>query len=222
MGLINVAAANASSKICTALRSQVSQFTDKDMLMQPVQNKMDAKRFMHMDVGGIVLNLITMATTSHKCSDAKWLAHVSQTAVESLKTEIQKLVRADMYKYVAQAESVYYQCRVDVSTAFALPNPAKVNLLTSIKKALMVTDLEQPFVELQSLDPYTLYTYFQMAVVLRRWMEAKAPHDMPNCFSNAILSGPAGVGKSTMIHAIMDALNGALFDNKSVFETQKL
>jgi hypothetical protein len=61
-----------------------------------------------------------------------------------------------------------------------------------------------------------------MAVVLRRWMEAKAPHDMPNTFSNAILTGPAGVGKSTMIHAVMDAINGALFDNRSVFETQKL
>jgi DNA replication protein DnaC len=53
-------------------------------------------------------------------------------------------------------------------------------------------------------------------------MEAKAPHDMPNTFSNAILTGPAGVGKSTMIHAVMDAINGALFDNRSVFETQKL
>jgi hypothetical protein len=24
----------------------------------------------------------------------------------------------------------------------------------------MLTDLDQPFVELQSMDPYTLYTYF--------------------------------------------------------------
>lgn len=160
MGLINVSATNASAKICTALRSQVTQFTDKEMLMQPVISRDDAKRFMNMDVGGIVLNLITGAVAARKFSDTKWLAHVSQNAVEFFKVETQRLVRTEMYKYVAQSESVYHQCRLDVATAFSLPVPAKVNLLTSIKKALMLTDLDQPFVELQSMDPYTLYTYF--------------------------------------------------------------
>ena len=69
--------------------------------MQPVASRKDAKRFMHMDIGGVVLKLITSGLTSRKFGDVKWLAHVSPKAVEFFQAETQRLVRTEMYKYVA-------------------------------------------------------------------------------------------------------------------------
>ena len=53
-------------------------------------------------------------------------------------------------------------------------------------------------------------------------MEAGVPHYLPNMHANAIFTGPAGVGKSAIIRAIMESIDGALFDNRTVFETVKL
>ncbi len=82
MGLINISAVNSCEEICTQLMTRIGQYLDKDMLMQPVTCEEDAKHFMNMDIGGIILHLIREACAKHSTEDKHWLQCISSKSVE--------------------------------------------------------------------------------------------------------------------------------------------